>query len=399
MLLFCGSVHCVAWKPWMAKKNVSKAEAKRRAVQSQMDKRGSSSAPKTITTARKPAKKNGSSKGGGSDYASLVLDPCNAQFCQSNMPGNSGAQQVRLPFRQILRTPTTTTGLQGETVTGGLNACNTITGILTPHAMMGVGGPAVLAYRAAMTETMNQTTTGINNGPYYAYGDPVGLNSLNSLAGEMRPIAACIRITCLGNDSNNQGLFFGYEGAAKQFIAHAETGFTTAFAPRGTPQDVIFNGMTTGDTYKTYEVRINYPNASPVWQDWRSVVDNAVTATGTVESGDANDISFSEMPIAIVGVTSAQPGVNYLFDGAIVYEWQPKTIIGLVGPRKTLADPTALAKVARAVQAVANKWGGMLISTAADYATGGSASAIFGLLRQGYAASTSQRQPVLRLGN
>jgi len=342
----------------------------------------------------KPTKKKGPSSGAGLDYAKLVLDPCNAQFCQSNMPGNSGAQQVRLPFRQICTVPTATVGINGQTITGG-TVCNTISAILTPHAMVQAGGPTALAFRAISGETTQYATTGINGTPLYSYSDPAGLSSLASFVGEMRPVAACVRITCLGGDSLNQGLFFGYEGAAKQFITHAETGLATAYCPLGSPQDVIFNGQTTGDTYKTYEVRINYPNASPVWQDWRQVVNNPTTATGTVESADANDLSYSEMPIAIVGVTSAAPGCTYLFDGAIVYEWQPKTLIGLVGPRKSLADPTALGKVARAVQSVANGWGGMLISTVADLATGGNASAVLGLLRQSYAASTSRKLPAL----
>lgn len=378
----------------MVKKNVSKAEAKRRAAQSQKDKKTSSSVPKSITMVRKSTKKNAPSSGGISDYARLVLDPCNAQFAQSNMPGNSGAQQVRLPFRQICTVPTATTGLFGQSTTAGA-VCNTISAVLTPHAMVNQGGPTAIAYRAINSETTPYTTTGINGTPLYGYTDPAGLSSLASFVGEMRPIAACIRITCLGSDSQNQGLFFGYEGAAKQFIKHAEGVLNTAYCPNGSAQDVIFNGQTTGDTYKTYEVRINYPNASPVWQDWRSVTENPTVPAGQLDSGDAADLSFSEMPIAIVGVTSAAPGCNYLFDGAIVYEWQPKTIIGLVGPKKAPADPTALGRVARALQTVANKWGGMLISHAANYATGGNASAIFGLLRHTYAASTNQRQPVL----
>lgn len=380
----------------MTKKNVSKAEAARRAAQSRKDKKASSSVPKSITMGPKqPRKKVNVSSGAAAAYAKLVLDPCNAQFAQSNMPGNSGAQQVRLPFRRICTTPTATTGITGSAITGG-TPCNSLEAVIAPHAMTAVGGPATLCFRAQPNETLQFATAGQVNGPYYDYADPAGLGALTSFVGEMRPIAACIRITCLGSDSQNQGLFFGYEGAAKQFVTHADGDFTKTFTPLGSIQDVIFNGQTTGDTYKTYEVRINYPNAPPQWQDWRAL-GTATSVTGVVESGDANDISFSEMPIGIVGVTSAQPGVSYLFDGAIVYEWQPKTIAGLVGPKKVPADPTMLSRVAKAVQGVANSLGGMLISTATDFATGGNASAALGLLRQGYAAYANSRanQPLL----
>jgi len=118
-------------------------------------------------------------------------------------------------------------------------------------------------------------------------------------------------------------------------------------------------------------------------------------------SGDASDPDWSEMPVAVVGVTSAQPGSQYLFDGAVVYEWQPKVTIGIVPPPKVPSNPGNLQATARAVQGVANKWGGMLISTAADYASGGSASAVLGLLRQGYAAYTDRQAPkssALRIG-
>lgn len=379
------------------KKSITKAEAQRRKMQAMQDKKKQTGPSRAVSSGKRPTQKRraGGIGFGGSDYAKLVLDPCNAQFSQSNMPGASGAQQVRLPFRVIANTTTSVKGITGATVTGAAD-CNTLCAVLTPHAMKQAGGPAVLAFRSNATETTPYTTTGLVNGPYYSYGEPAGLSALNGFAGEMRPVAACIRITCLGTDSDNQGLFFGYEGAAKQFIAHCDGNFTNAFTPNGSPQDVIFNGQTTGDTYKTYEVRINYPNAAPQWQDWRQV-DSPLTTTGVIESGDAGDAIYSEMPIAIVGVTSAKPGVNYLFDGAVVYEWQPKTISGMVGPKKVPANPTALARVAKAVQQVANKWGGMLISTAADYATGGNSSTAFALLRQGYAAYTAgnARQPLL----
>lgn len=375
-------------------KNVSKAEAKRRAAQSQKDKKASSTVPKTITVSRKSTKKS-SIPSSVAAYANLVLDPCNASFAQSNMPGQGGAQQVRLPFRRICSTVGTTTGITGRAITGG-SPCNTLFGMLVPHAMK-VSGPCVLSFRASGTEDIFNATTGLVGTDYYDYTDPAGLSQLSGFVGEMRPVAACIRITCLGSDADNQGLFFGYEGGAKTFLAHCDNDFTKGFTINSTAQDVIFNGQTTGDTYKTYEVRINYPNASPQWQDWRSM-STTNTVTGTVESGDANDVSYSEMPVAIVGVTSAKPGVNYLFDGAVVYEWQPKSIgVGLTGPKKVPADDGALQKVAKLVQTVANKYGGMLISAATNFATGGNASAALGLLRQGYASYTasSTRQPLL----
>lgn len=379
----------------MAKKKVTKAEAQRRKKQASQDKKKTKPfMPKFV--GRKPGKQVSKGPTEVSNYAKLVLDPCNASFGQSNMPGPTGAQQIRLPFRQILSTTTATTNILGGAITGGANT-NTLLAVLTPHAMNAGGtGPNAFSFRAQPNEGAQFATAGQMGSPYFTWGDPNGLPAVNGFAGEMRPVAACIRITCLGADTSNQGMFFGYEGPAKSFITHSDGDFTKPFLPQGCVQDIIFNGQCSGDTYKTYEVRINYPNATPQWQDWRQV-GTPLTTTGVIESGDAGDQVFSEMPIAIVGVTSAQPGINYLFDGAIVYEWQPKTISGIVGPKKVPADPTALAKVAKAVQLVANKWGGMLISTATDFATGGNASAALGLLRQGYAAYTARnaRQPLL----
>lgn len=380
------------------KKSGSKKEAVRRKDQSNRDKKKGGSRKMQVVMPRRTNAKQKTRKtpGGSMPYARLVLDPCNASFAQSNMPGNSGAQQVRLPFRRICSTVSVTKGIDGQPITGGAE-CNTLTAVLTPHAMQAGFGPSVLTVRAQPNEVVQHSNLGIINTPYYTYADPAGLSALASFVGEMRPVAACIRITCLGSDIDNQGLFFGYEGAAKQFVKHVDDDFKNSFTVMGTTQDVIFNGQTTGDTYKTYEVRINYPNATQQWQDWRQITGPVSSLTGVVESGDASDISYSEMPIAMVGVTSAKPGVNYLFDGAIVYEWQPKTIAGLTGPKKVPSSPTALASVARTVQSIANNWGGMLISTAADYATGGNASAALSLLKQSYSAMTARRssQPLL----
>lgn len=379
----------------MAKTKTNKAELQRRKKQASQDKK-KGKAMVTRAGGRKPAKKSAGVPASIPGYAKLVLDPCNATFGQSNMPGATGTQQIRLPFRQILSTTTSTKNILGGTITSGTDA-NTLLGVLTPHAMRSGGiGPNTFSFRAQPNETTAFTTAGQMGSPYFTWGDPTGLAAVNGFAGEMRPVAACIRITCLGSDIENQGMFFGYEGAAKSFITHSDADFTKPFLPQGSAQDIIFNGQNTGDTYKTYEVRINYPNAAPQWQDWRQV-DTPLTTTGVIESGDAGDQVYSEMPIAIVGVTSAKPGVNYLFDGAIVYEWQPKTISGIVGPKKVPADPGALAKAAKVVQSIANSWGGMLISTASDFATGGNASAALGLLRRGYATYTARntRQPLL----
>lgn len=380
----------------MAKKKVKISEIERRKKQASADKKKQTrNAPRPVRTLKSKQKAKGST-GGSFPYARLVLDPCNASFCQTNLPGSSGSQQMRCPFRQIYTVPTATTDINGLATSGG-TVCDTLQALLVPHAMWPGNGPAAIAVTSKASETDVTPAAGyISSATRYAKADPAGLTGLIAIAGEMRPVAACIRITCLGSDQNNTGLFFGYEGAAKQFIAHGDGSYLNPYVSVGTAQNVIFNGQSCSDTYKTYEVRINFPNANPNWQDWRAV-NSQLASSGLIESSDANDLNFSEMPIAMVGVTSATPGTRYLFDGAIVYEWQPQTINGMVGPKKIPANPGALASVAKSVQNVANSWGGMLISTAADYASGGSASAVMGLLRQGYASYTAKnsKQPLL----
>lgn len=378
------------------KKGGSKKESQRRKEQSNRDKKKTPRARQVSMPRMVKSKQKTRQTGGGSmPYARLILDPCNASFCQTNLPGSSGSQQARCPFRQILTVPTPTTGITGTAVSAA--DCNTLLAVLTPHAMFPGFGPSALSYRANSNETSTMATTGLITAPaFYGWTDPAGLSALTSFVGEMRPVAACVRITCLGSDVENSGLFFGYEGAAKDFITHVDGDFKNSYAPATSAQNIIFNGQTSGDTYKTYEVRVNYPNAPVQWQDWRKVASDSTT-TGIPESGDAADVTFDDMPIAMVGVTSAKPGTKYLIDGAIVYEWQPKSFVGLVAPKKEPSNPGALASVARTVQMVANKWGGMLISSAANYATGGNASAVMGLLRQGYSAYTAGRpnQPLL----
>jgi len=368
----------------MAKTKKDTAEMRRRKEQSSRDKKSLARKPAvTMGKSRMPRQVRGQSNG----YSKLILDPCNAQFSQSNMPGNGGAQQVRVPFRLVTTAPSTAQTANGNSTTSGYN-CNTLIGVLTPHAMVSGAGPTAFSVLGLVNESTVPGTGA--SGPAFLTGDPPGLSALSSYVGEMRPVAACIRITCLGTDIQNSGMFFGYEGSCKQFAAHSGDD-TTAYQPITSAQNIIFNGQSTSQTFKTYEVRINYANADPEWQEFRQLTGATSGTTGVYRSGDASDPDWSEMPIAIVGVTSATPGCNYLFDGAIVYEWQPKVAVGMVAPKKVPADATALTSTAKTVQTVANKLGGMLISTVADFASGGSASAALGLLRQGYAEYTSRK--------
>lgn len=367
----------------MVKKNakVSKAEAARRAAQSSKDKK-SGSGRTTSTLVRQPAKK---SKGpsSSSPYARLVLDPCMAAFTQSNLPGAGGSTTVRLPFRQIVTLPSSSTVDVNGSPSTGVTISDTLFAVLTPHCMVaGSSTPSALGIFCAATESMYIPQAG--GGTY----DPKGLSGLASYVGEMRPVAACIRITCMGGDSNNTGVFFGYEGSAKAIIKHSGDQ-STIFVPNVSAQDMIFNGQSSGDTYSTFESRINYPNAEEDWQEFRSLtatLGQAGAGNSTNNSGDGTDPDFSQMPIALVGVTSGTPGCRYLIDGAIVYEWYPKMTIGLAAPPRTTAPLNVRESTAKAVADAAKRAGGMLVGAAMDSMTSGNANQVLGLLKGAYAA-------------
>jgi len=276
----------------------------------------------------------------------------------------------------------------------GISACDTGGVILAPHAMLPGSGPASLTAFSAANETGTPATAG---GYGFLYDSP-GLSALTSFVGEMRPVAACVRISCYAPETQNSGMFFGYEGSAKNIVINTSAGDKSSYFTLGqTAQNVIFNGMTTGDTFSTYEVRINYPAADANWQTFRDMSRTAVAA-GTYDGADAAEFDLSDMPVAVVGITGGTPGTRYLMDGAIVYEWQPKLTVGMSAPkRQATASSSMLAQTGKLVQQVANKWGGMLISSAVNYATGGGSGAVLALARQSYAASI-QSARVPRIG-
>lgn len=368
-------------------KAVSKSELARRKAQAAKDKRGTASAKQRSTpmsVARtKSNKKTGPKGGTSSQYARLVLDPCNAPFTQSNMPGSGGAQAIRVPFRQIAYVPSAGVGCSGAAVSG-FPSCDTLFAVLTPHAMVSGGGPSVLGIYGAV----NETTVANGTSGSYIWTDPPGLSGLNSYVGEMRPAAACVKISCMATDTVNSGLFFGYEGTARQMLIHFPPGtdYNQPFFPIQTAQNLIFNGQTSGKTYNTFEARINYPSADPEWQEFRQLSAASGQSTGVgnavTRSPDGTDPDFSQMPVAVVGVTSATPGARYLIEGVVVYEWQPKITVGVIAPIKKIANPAALQSAAKVVQNVAAKTGGMLVGAIANYATGGASGAALGMLQQ-----------------
>jgi len=344
-----------------------------------------------VRNAPKASKARGT--GGLDAYSRLVLDPCHGPFTQTNLPGSAGGQQVRCPFRQIVTVPSSTQSITGAAITGGV-VSNTLFGCLTPHAMVPGSGPPALSISSQGSETAAFSAA---PGANYCLGaDPVGLSSMAAIAGEMRPVAACIRISCLSQDTSNGGLFFGYEGANRQFLNHGGDD-TQPYYPYVSAQQIILTGgLTTTNTFGVYESKINYPNADATWQEFRQTTGTQSAATGVARSGDASDADWSEMPIAIAGVTSAIPGAQYLFDGAIVYEWQPRVTLGIDTPAKRPSNPTALQKTARSLSSVAKSMGGMLVNIAADYASGGSATAVNHMLRTGFAQMTAgSRQPMI----
>lgn len=367
-------------------KQVSKSEAARRKSQSSRDKKGTTSskqnyAPKAVVPTKSKKKKSNSA--GGNAYAKLVLDPCMALQTQSNMPGNTNTQVVRLPYRQVVYIPTAGVGTNGAAASG-MPSCDTIMAILTPHSMVAGGGTFAGIIQGAVNESTAPISTGNTS------FDPQGLSGLASYVGEMRPISACVRISCMATDTANSGLFYGYEGTAKQYITHyTPTDYTSGFVSNVTAQNIILSGgQTSGATFSAFEARINYPNADPEWQEMRNMTSTTAqggTSGSVTRSGDGSDPDFSEMPIAIVGVTSATPGARYLIDGAIVYEWAPKLTIGIAAPQEKPANKVALATSAKAVEAVASKMGGMLVGAVSGFASGGSAGAALGLIRAAYA--------------
>lgn len=365
-------------------KTISKSELARRKAQAAKDKRGTASAKQRSTPMSvgrtKPSKKTTSKGTGPTAYARLVLDPCNAPFTQSNLPGSGGAQAIRVPFRQICYVPSAGVAPSGAALSG-MPACDTLFAILVPHAMVAGSGPAALTIYGASNET--GAAQGLSGG--FIQYDPPGLSGLNSYVGEMRPVAACLRITCMATDTANSGLFFGYEGAARQMVQHGTVAdSTTSYYPTQTAQNMIFNGRTSGKTYSSFEAKVNYPNADPEWQEFRELTPTAGqagTANSTTRSADATDPDFSQMPIAIVGVTSAAAGARYLVDGVIVYEWQPKLTVGVMTPARIPANPSALGQSAKSVQSIAVKTGGMLVGAIANYATGGASGAALGILQ------------------
>jgi len=187
------------------KSKVTKAEKARRQAQSSRDKK--TTVKQTIPRQPKAARpKARSQSGGGGSYAKLVLDPCHGPLTQTNLPGSAGGQQVRCPFRVIATMPSTTVGVNGAAVSGGTNQ-NTLFGILTPHAMVPGSGPAAISVVSADNETYVRASFAAP-GQYSIASDPTGLSSMAAMAGEMRPVAACIRISCLSTDVQNSGLFF-----------------------------------------------------------------------------------------------------------------------------------------------------------------------------------------------
>lgn len=367
------------------KKSVTKAEAARRASQSQKDKSVSRTMGATRTTKSNASKKKRPTGGAGDAYSRLVLNPCTASFGQSNMPGSSGGQCIRLPYRQIAYVPSATNDINGTS--GTFTACDTLTAVLIPHAMCATTAPAALSITSLLNETQvlgQQAAAG-----YFISTDPSGLSALNNVAGQMRPVAACLKVSCLGSEVENSGSFFGYEGEAKNIIKHSGGAANSNFYPAISGQNIMFAGKAVADTYKSLEVDVNIPNADSDYLTWRRVDAFQTAAGGIYRSGDAADQEWSNMPIAIAGVTSAKPGCKYLFEGAIVYEWLPQLITGFTAPPKTAADSSAFDRSRYSVSNVARSLGGMLIRSVNDAIIGGNAGAYAGLLRQSYAAYTS----------
>lgn len=363
---------------------VTKAEAARRAAQSQRDKKSSgrvTTSQRPSSMVKQPAKKR-TGKSGPPPYARLVLDPCEASFAQSNFAGAGGSTSVRLPFRQIVHLPSSTKTLAGAATTSGPVA-DTLFAVLTPHCMVAGGGSP---YALGIFTAPNETNTILESGG--AVYDPKGLSGLSSYVGEMRPTAACLRITCMGSDNENTGIFYGYEGSAKSIIKHSgDNG--TLFVPNVAAQDMIFNGQTSANTYETFESRINYPNAEEDWQEFRNMtvsLGQAGAGNSTDRSPDGTDPDFSQMPIAVVGVTSGTPGCRYLVDGAIVYEWYPKMTIGIAAPPRSSAPLSAKESTAKYVADVAKAAGGMLVGIAKHQMASGNANQVLGLLKGAYAA-------------
>lgn len=396
-------------------KSQGKPTLAQRKAQSSRDKAKSANRPKRqkgTTLVPRGQKKSGSAM---SQYTKLILDPCEAKLTSAPLPGRTGAQAMRVPFRAVVTVPTTTVGIGGQSLSGN-PACTSLVASVFPHALS-VNGPGAYACPIIVQGFPSESSaTGINSASGWsgtpanqASFSPNGLGALFNISSEIRPIAACIKLGYIGPQGQNAGAFVAYEGQAAQlFMKQGSTGnpggdIAYSMGLQVPLSNLALDAWTTCDTTKTVEARVNLAAADPYWQTFRATSTPVpATAAYTRGSGVLDSVSLSDpdltgLPVGSVAISGAVPGTQYLLTGAIVYEWTPSVTLGMPPPQRTLRDP----KVLQTVVSQLGKYGRMLVGLVADAGMGTPPGLMLDLAMKAFTSlavrAPPQRSP-LRIG-
>lgn len=358
-----------------------KPSVAQRKAQSARDKAKVANRPKRqkgamVSTRKLPA-------AGNSAYTKLILDPCEAKLTSAPLPGRTGAQAMRVPFRAVITVPTATVGITGAT-TSGNQACTAVVATVFPHAMnvstAPYASPIVLQGLPSETSaTCVNSQSGWQGVPSNVAGVlPNGLNQLFAISSEIRPIAACIKVGYIGPQGQNSGAFIAYEGQASQLYGKigstSNTGgdISSSMALQVPLSNLALDAWTTCDTTKTVESRVNFAAADPYWQTFKPTSTPLPAAgaytrgTGLLDSASLADPDLTGLPVGSVAISGAVPGTQYLLTGAIVYEWVPSVTLGMPPPQRTLRDPKVLQTVVNQL----GRYGRMLVGLVADAGMG-----------------------------
>lgn len=320
--------------------SVSNAERIRRKTQSQRDKKP---APSNRVSAKRlapvprslPAAKMTKET---VDYVKLVLDPCEAKLAYSTLPGTQGSHLFRIPYRITMTVPSGNRSITGGTTQGA--PCTTVFLGLFPHAAHFGPAPRLVYMQGALG---SGTVPGNNGTSANSFSfDPIGLNSLNALAGQVRPIAACIKAHYTGLSGQAAGIMTGYEGPLMNCWDVTATTHPYDFFPNVSYDTLYTSGVSTSSSTSTMEVCINYAAAGPEWQKFKDL---------PREEGDiaTDSVDIATMPIAMIAMQDVTPGQTYTVEGAVVYEWLPSFGDGLRTSERKIVPVGGLEKTQNAL--------------------------------------------------
>lgn len=339
-------------------KKLQAVERQRRKAQSGRDKRSKAPAPPRPVRPR-ATKRPAQAESSVTSYARLIANPCTAKLAHSVSPTDNGNFVMRVPFRKSIALPSISggVGIDGEHPGNTtMNHTDLVVGIFPSNAMVGNNNSAIAYYSHAGGSSYTPPP-GTWPNTSFAIVDPQGLQTLCSMAGSARPIAACLKMRYVGVAGQASGSMVAYQGPLKQnwtmgnaygsssgatvgTLGPTSATGTRLPAPSSSYDEIFLQGKSVQSPTATAELCVNYANCDVSYTEFEDL------RSGNNEPALNPAYDLTQMPYGQISVTDAVPGSRYVIEGAIIFEWVPKFGQGIQLPDITVPSPSARDKVA-----------------------------------------------------